>query len=182
MKDQIKDAEKSPKYTVLKYSIKFISSYFKCVCQKMNKNNYAFIEKFLLIIFYYFSLNSDLFRIIVDEEIIKFLKFFNHFIQGDPSYIQKINSVYGQQYYETINKVILPVESSFIGFIPLNNFFILNEKQGLEKIDDIYHVSFCNRVILIHFLNSFDLTPENVIFYFLYFFIFRFLKFLILST
>lgn len=128
----------------------------------MNKNNFAFVEKFLLIIFYYFSLNSDIFRIIVDEDIIRYLKFFNFFIQGDPSYLAKINSPFRQQYYDNINKVIMPVESSFIGFIPLNNFFILNEKQGLEKIDDIYHVSFCNRVILIHFLNSFDMTPENV--------------------
>jgi hypothetical protein len=158
----IKEAENSPKYTSLKYSLKFLSSYFKSVCLKMNKNNFAFIEKFLLITFYYLSLNSDLYSLLVDEEITKYLKFFNYFIQGDPSYLQKIHSPLGSQYYETINKLILPVESSFIGFIPLNNFFILSEKQGIEKIDDIYHVSFVNRVVLVHFLNSFNLSPENV--------------------
>lgn len=156
------EAENTPKYGTLKYCLKFLNSYLKCVCLKMTKDNFAFIEKFLLIMFYYFSLNSDLFSLLVDEEILKYLKFFNHFIQNDPYYLQKINSPMNSQYYDTINRLILPVESSFIGFIPLNNFFILNAKQGLEKIDDIYHVSFVNRVVLVHFLNSFNLSPENV--------------------
>jgi len=165
IKNLIKGGESNPKYASLKYSLKLLSSFFKCVCLKMSKDNWAFIEKFLLIIFYYFSLNSDLYSLLVDEEIIKYLKFFNFFIQGDPQYLQKINSPLASQFYDNINKLILPVESSFIGFIPLNNFFILNPKQGIEKIDDIYHVSFINRVVLIHFLNSFDLTAENVSIY-----------------
>jgi len=163
IKNMIKECENSTKYASLKYSLKLLSSYLKCVCLKMSKDNFAFVEKFLLIIFYYFSLNTDLFSLLVDEEIIKYLKFFNFFIQGDPQYLQKINSPMAPQIYDNINKLILPVESSFIGFIPLNNFFILNPKQGIEKIDDIYQVSFVNRVVLIHFLNSFNLTAENVI-------------------
>lgn len=158
----IKEAESSSKYTSLRYSLKLLSSYLKIVCLRMNKDNFAFIEKFLLIIFYYLSLNSDLYSLLVDDEIINYLKFFNFFIQGDPQYQQKINSPIASQYYDNINKLILPVESSFIGFIPLNNFFILNSKQGIKKIDDIYELSFVNRVVLIHFLNSFNLTPENV--------------------
>lgn len=173
IKNLIKEGENSPKYAALKFSLKFLSSYFKCVCLKMSKDNFAFIEKFLLIIFYYFSLNSDLYSLLVDEEIIKYLKFFNFFIQGDPAYLQKVNSPMAAQIYDNINKLILPVESSFIGFIPLNNFFILNPKQGIEKIDDIYQVSLVNRVVLIHFLNSFNLTAENVINKFFYLFFTR---------
>ncbi len=165
MKNLIKDSESSPKYATLKYALKLLSSYIKCICLKMSKDNFAFVEKFLLIVFYYFSLNSDLYSLLVDEEIIKYLKFFNYFIQGDPLYLQKINSPMASQFYDNINKLILPVESSFIGFIPLNNFFILNPKQGIDKIDDIYQVSFINRVVLIHFLNSFNLTAENVFFF-----------------
>ena len=50
----------------LKESLKLITQFSKCVIKNMNEANYNIVEKYLLIFFYWLSLNYDIYNLIID--------------------------------------------------------------------------------------------------------------------
>lgn len=152
----LKDLQNTTIKTSLKFTISLLSIFLKIVCQNINEETIVFSEKFLLMIFYWFSLNYDAFELLVDEEIKASLKYLN-FVLKNSLDIKNLNP----QVIEKINKMITPIETTFFGFIPLNRFFVLNPKQGLYKVEDIKELSIINKLTLCHFLDSFNLKAEN---------------------
>jgi hypothetical protein len=62
---------------------------------------------------------------------------------------------------DQMNNMILPIETTFFGFIPLNRFFDLNPKSQVLKVDDIKEVSIINKLTIVHFLDSFNLRARH---------------------
>jgi hypothetical protein len=146
----------------IKHAFNFLTVLIKTITINMNEDNVSFVEKCLVMLFFWLSLNYDVYQIIVDDEMKKYLKFFNFFIQNDYD-IKRIvsNPPMFKDILTKINTMILPIESTFFGFIPLNRYFVLNKKFGILKAEDIKEHSVFNKLTLIHFLDSFNLTAEN---------------------
>ena len=132
----------------------FISQFIKKVCLCMNEFNVPFVEKFIGTLFYWFSLNYDVYNLMIDDEVKQYLRFFNLVLQKEI-----LN--YDKTIVEKINTKILPFETNFQYFIPTNRFFILSQKKETIKIDDMKEINYIQKIILIHFLNSFTLKAEN---------------------
>jgi hypothetical protein len=146
-----------------KVCLNFLNIFIRTVCLNMNEDNIAFVEKFLLIIFYWLSLNYDVFNLIMDDELKRNLKYFNFVIRNDLELKRLMANPYiFQEVITKINTMILPMETTFFGFIPLNRYFVLNPKSGILKVDDIKDLNLINKICLIHFLDTFGLTAENI--------------------
>jgi len=145
-----------------KFSINFLDVLIKAVCLNINEDNIAFVEKFLLILFYWLSLNYDIFNLLITDEVKKTLKYFNFVIRNDFE-LKKLmsNPFVFNNMVTKINTMIIPMETTFFGFIPLNRYFVLNQKTGILKVEDIKELTLINKVCLIHFLDIFGLSPEN---------------------
>ena len=149
----------------LKESLNLITQFIKCVILNMNEANYNLVEKFLLIYFYWLSLNYDLYKLLIDEEEKTYLKFLNHYLRrcNDISkFLMPQTKLTLNLLLEKINNYILPIEATFIGFLPINRFFELNPKsKGLYNIQDNKEIQIMNKLILIHFLDLFGLHQQN---------------------
>ena len=51
----------------LKEALKLITQFSKCVIMNMNETNYNLVEKYLLIFFYWLSINYDMYNLIIDK-------------------------------------------------------------------------------------------------------------------
>ena len=150
----------------LKSTLKFLILFTKVIITNIKKDNFIFVEKYLLLLFYWLSLNYDVFNLLFDAESQKYLKYLNFYLNND----NDIKKFFVPQTQVTlnillnkINDYILPIELIFLGFIPMHRFFELNTKKGILKIDNNYNKEneLLNKIILIHFLNSFNLSPQN---------------------
>jgi hypothetical protein len=147
-----------------KFSLIFLNNFIKSILYSMNEDNQSFIEKTLLILFYWLSLNYDVHQLLIDDDLRRYLKFFNLVISNDYE-LKRFTQPENQNKFFTLidqmNNMILPIETTFFGFIPLNRFFVLNPKSQVLKVDDIKEVSVINKLTLIHFLDSFNLRAKN---------------------
>ena len=148
----------------LKYSLNFLITFTKIICSNMREKNYNFIEKYLLVLFYWLSLNYDCLKLFIDEPIKNNLKYLHYYLRNETElkkYLFPKTRVTLDLLINNINNLILPIELSFLGFIPLHRFFQLNKKKGIFKIGDIKEISIMNKIILIHFLECFGFPAIN---------------------
>ena len=148
----------------LKYSLNFLITFTKIICSNMREENYNFIEKYLLVLFYWLSLNYDCLKLFIDDSIKNNLKYLHYYLRNETElkkYLFPKTRVTLDLLINNINNLILPIELSFLGFIPLHRFFQLNKKKGIFKIGDIKEISVMNKIILIHFLECFGFPAVN---------------------
>ena len=149
----------------LKESLKLITQFSKCVIMNMNETNYNLVEKYLLIFFYWLSLNYDLYSLIIDDEEKVYLKFLNHYLRTHneiSKFLMPQTKVTLDIIVDKINNYILPIETNFICFSPIYRFFELNQKpSGIYRIQEYKEISIMNKLILIHFLDLFELYQQN---------------------
>jgi len=149
----------------LKESLKLITQFSKCVITNMNEANYNLVEKYLLIFFYWLSLNYDLYSLIIDDEEKVYLKFLNHYLRTHneiSKFLMPQTKVTLDIIVDKINNYILPIETNFICFSPIYRFFELNQKpSGIYRIQEYKEISIMNKLILIHFLDLFELYQQN---------------------
>ena len=149
----------------LKESLKLITQFSKCVITNMNESNYNLVEKYLLILFYWLSLNYDIYQLIIDDEEKAYLKFLNYYLRNHneiSKFLMPQTKVTLDIIVEKINNYILPIETNFLCFSPIYRFFELNKKpNGNYNIQEYKEISIMNKLILIHFLDLFGLTQQN---------------------
>ena len=149
----------------LKESLKLITQFSKCVITNMNEANYNLVEKYLLIFFYWLSLNYDIYNLIIDDEEKSYLKFLNYYLRTHneiSKFLMPQTKVTLDIIVDKINNYILPIETDFICFSPIYRFFELNKKpSGVYRIQEYKEISILNKLILIHFLDLFGLYQQN---------------------
>ena len=148
---------------IVKQTINFIILFTRVICKNITEQNFPFVEKYLLILFYWLSLNYDMFNLIIDDEMKKYLQFLNFSLQSDPEmkkFFMPQTQVTLNIIVNKINNLILPIELTFLGFIPMHRFFELNKKIGIFRIEKIEEITLINKMILIHFLDSFGLYAK----------------------
>lgn len=144
-----------------KYGFKFvcaiIKNVIKILAQGYNKDNKEFVEKVLLVFFYWLSINYDVFLLITnkDQEFAESLEFM-HFkisksLEAELEKDQTIN---------LINQYIIPVEISLQAFRPLTRFFELSNKKTILKMDNA-NQPLMTRLILVHFLKIFGVEKTS---------------------
>lgn len=148
---------------IVKQSLNFIIMFTKAICENICEDNCSFIEKYLLIIFYWLSLNYDVFNLVIDDDIKQRLKFYNYYLQNDPEmkkFFMPQTEVTLNLLTDKINNYILPIELTFLGFIPMHRFFELNKKKSILRVDEIKEIMIINKLILIHFMDMLGLTKQ----------------------
>ena len=149
----------------LKESLKLITQFSKCVIMNMNETNYNLVEKYLLIFFYWLSLNYDMFNLIIDEEEKTYLKYLNFYLRTHneiSKFLMPQTKVTLDLLVDKINNYILPIETEILCFSPIYRFFELNQKpSGIYRSQEQKEVSIMNKLILIHFLDLFTLYQQN---------------------
>ena len=147
----------------LKESLKLITRFSKCVIMNMNETNYNLVEKYLLIFFYWLSINFDMFNLIIDDEEKSYLKYLNFYLRSHNDIKQFLlpqSKVTLDLLIDKINNYILPIETDIICFSPIYRFFELNQKpSGILRTQDQHQP--INKLILIHFLDLFGLYQQN---------------------
>ena len=149
----------------LKEALKLITQFSKCVIMNMNETNYNLVEKYLLIFFYWLSINYDMYNLIIDDEEKSYLKYLNYYLRTH----NDINKFLSPQAKVTldllidkINNYILPIETEILCFSPIYRFFELNQKSsGIYHIQEHKEIPIMNKLILIHFLDLFGLYQQN---------------------
>ena len=149
----------------LKESLKLITQFSKCVIMNMNETNYNLVEKYLLIFFYWLSLNYDMFNLIIDDEEKAYLKYLNFYLRTHneiSKFLMPQTKVTLDLLVDKINNYILPIETEILCFSPIYRFFELNQKpSGIYRSQEQKEVSIMNKLILIHFLDLFTLYQQN---------------------
>ena len=147
----------------LKESLKLITQFSKCVIMNMNETNYNLVEKYLLIFFYWLSINFDMFNLIIDDEEKSYLKYLNFYLRSHNDIKQFLlpqSKVTLDLLIDKINNYILPIETDIICFSPIYRFFELNQKpSGILRTQEQHQP--INKLILIHFLDLFGLYQQN---------------------
>ena len=147
----------------LKESLKLITRFSKCVIMNMNETNYNLVEKYLLIFFYWLSINFDMFNLIIDDEEKSYLKYLNFYLRSHNDIKQFLlpqSKVTLDLLIDKINNYILPIETDIICFSPIYRFFELNQKpSGILRTQEQHQP--INKLILIHFLDLFGLYQQN---------------------
>ena len=149
----------------LKEALKLITQFSECVIMNMNETNYNLVEKYLLIFFYWLSINYDMYNLIIDDEEKSYLKYLNYYLRTH----NDINKFLSPQAKVTldllidkINNYILPIETEILCFSPIYRFFELNQKSsGIYHIQEHKEIPIMNKLILIHFLDLFGLYQQN---------------------
>ena len=147
----------------LKESLKLITNFSKCVIMNMNETNYNLVEKYIMIFFYWLSINFDMFNLIIDDEEKSYLKYLNHYLRTHNEIKQFLlpqSKVTLDLLIDKINNYILPIETDIICFSPIYRFFELNQKpSGIYRTQE--QIQAMNKLILIHFLDLFGLYQQN---------------------
>ena len=143
----------------LKESLKLITQFSKCVIMNLNETNYNLVEKYLMIFFYWLSINYDMFNLIIDDEEKSYLKFLNYYLRTHndiKKLLLPISKLSLDLLIDKINNFILPIETDIICFSPIYRFFELNPKtNGIYLTQE--QIQAMNKLILIHFLDLFGL-------------------------
>ena len=143
----------------LKESLKLITQFSKCVIMNLNETNYNLVEKYLMIFFYWLSINYDMFNLIIDDEEKSYLKFLNYYLRAHndiKKLLLPISKLSLDLLIDKINNYILPIETDIICFSPIYRFFELNPKtNGIYRTQE--QIQAMNKLILIHFLDLFGL-------------------------
>ena len=143
----------------LKESLKLITQFSKCVIMNLNETNYNLVEKYLMIFFYWLSINYDMFNLIIDDEEKSYLKFLNYYLRTHndiKKLLLPISKLSLDLLIDKINNFILPIETDIICFSPIYRFFELNPKtNGIYRTQE--QIQAMNKLILIHFLDLFGL-------------------------
>ena len=143
----------------LKESLKLITQFSKCVIMNLNETNYNLVEKYLMIFFYWLSINYDMFNLIIDDEEKSYLKFLNYYLRTHndiKKLLLPISKLSLDLLIDKINNSILPIETDIICFSPIYRFFELNPKtNGIYRTQE--QIQAMNKLILIHFLDLFGL-------------------------
>ena len=143
----------------LKESLKLITQFSKCVIMNLNETNYNLVEKYLMIFFYWLSINYDMFNLIIDDEEKSYLKFLNYYLRAHndiKKLLLPISKLSLDLLIDKINNSILPIETDIICFSPIYRFFELNPKtNGIYRTQE--QIQAMNKLILIHFLDLFGL-------------------------
>ena len=149
----------------LKESLKLITQFSKCVIMNMNETNYNLVEKYLLIFFYWLSLNYDMYNLIIDDEEKAYLKYLNYYLRTHneiSKFLMPQTKVTLDLLVDKINNYILPIETEILCFSPIYRFFELNQKpSGIYRSQEQKEISIMNKLILIHFLDLFTLYQQN---------------------
>ena len=149
----------------LKESLKLITQFSKCVIMNMNETNYNLVEKYLLIFFYWLSLNYDMYNLIIDDEEKAYLKYLNYYLRTHneiSKFLMPQTKVTLDLLVDKINNYILPIETEILCFSPIYRFFELNQKpSGIYRSQEQKQISIMNKLILIHFLDLFTLYQQN---------------------
>ena len=149
----------------LKESLKLITQFSKCVIMNMNETNYNLVEKYLLIFFYWLSLNYDMYNLIIDDEEKAYLKYLNFYLRTHneiSKFLMPQTKVTLDLLVDKINNYILPIETEILCFSPIYRFFELNQKpSGIYRSQEQKEISIMNKLILIHFLDLFTLYQQN---------------------
>jgi len=149
----------------LKESLKLITQFSKCVIMNMNETNYNLVEKYLLIFFYWLSLNYDMYNLIIDDEEKAYLKYLNFYLRTHneiSKFLMPQTKVTLDLLVDKINNYILPIETEILCFSPIYRFFELNQKpSGIYRSQEQKETSIMNKLILIHFLDLFTLYQQN---------------------
>ena len=131
----------------------------------MNETNYNLVEKYLLIFFYWLSLNYDMFNLIIDDEEKAYLKYLNFYLRTHneiSKFLMPQTKVTLDLLVDKINNYILPIETEILCFSPIYRFFELNQKpSGIYRSQEQKEISIMNKLILIHFLDLFTLYQQN---------------------
>ena len=147
----------------LKESLKLITRFSKCIIMNMNETNYNLVEKYLIILFYWLSINFDMFNLIIDNEEKSYLKYLNHYLRTHNEIKQFLlpqSKVTLDLLIDKINNYILPIETDIICFSPIYRFFELNQKSsGIYRTQEQHQP--INKLLLIHFLDLFGLYQQN---------------------
>jgi hypothetical protein len=110
-----------------------------------------------------FSLNYDVYNFLIDNEIKKYFKYLNFVIRYDFELKRFMTLPYAfNDLINKINRMIIPMETTFFIFITLYRYLILNPKSGILKVDEIKDIAVIYEISLIDFLDSFRLTAENI--------------------
>ena len=143
----------------LKESLKLITQFSKCVIMNLNETNYNLVEKYLMIFFYWLSINYDMFNLIIDDEEKSYLKFLNYYLRTHndiKKLLLPISKLSLDLLIDKINNYILPIETDIICFSPIYRFFELNPKtNGIYRTQE--QIQAMNKLILIHYLDLFGL-------------------------
>ena len=161
--DLVKNLNQENIKPIVKQTINFMILFTKTICQNISEDNFPFVEKYLLILFYWLSLNYDMYKLIIDDEMAKNLQYLNYALQNNPDikkYFMPQTQLSLNMITQTINNCILPIELTFLGFIPMHRFFELNKKTGIYRVVQMEEINLINKIILIHFMNSFGLYSK----------------------
>jgi hypothetical protein len=149
----------------LKEALKLITQFSKCVIMNMNETNYNLVEKYLLIFFYWLSINYDMYNLIIDDEEKSYLKYLNYYLRTHNDinkFLLPQAKVTLDLLIDKINNYILPIETEILCFSPIYRFFELNQKSsGIYHIQEHKEIPIMNKLILIHFLDLFGLYQQN---------------------
>jgi len=97
-----------------KYCLNFLKEFVKIIMLNINEDNILLIEKMVIILLYWLSINNDVFNLVVDQDIKRELKFLNYLLQESQEMkeLQK-DKVALSKKIEQINTMILPIETTF---------------------------------------------------------------------
>lgn len=143
-----------------RYVCNIIRSMVKLLAENYNFENQVFTEKILLMFLYWFSINYDVFKFVInnDDEVISNLRFIAFKVNED---LKVLNAEEKERYSALINKYITSLESHLISFRPTMRFFELSNKSIPLKIDEIKDTSNINKIALAYFLSLFALAPST---------------------
>jgi hypothetical protein len=138
-----------------KSSVSFIRELTRTILNNSNETNVPFVEKYLVIIFYWLSINYDIYTLLIENDMKETLCYIAFVLSKELE-----QNLYKDVLIVKMNRGILPVETTFNGFIPLKRFFELNDKKEVLKVDDIKEINCFTKISLLHFLLTFNLKPK----------------------
>lgn len=156
---KILDSDKNCK-NGYKFILPIIKNFIKSIISNYNKDNKEIIEKVLLLLMSWLSINYDIScQILNDIEIKSGLEYINFIITNEIDLSNKIN--YEQIIY-ILNNYISPVEVNFMAFKPMVRFFDLYSKKIIYKNENLFtdnslSETLMNKIVLKHFLNLFKI-------------------------
>ena len=97
-----------------KSCLNFMKEFVKIIMLNINEDNIQYIEKMVIILLYWLSINNDVFTVIIDHEVKKEFKFLNYLLQ-DKQEIKDLRKDKNTliKKIEQINTMIVPIETSF---------------------------------------------------------------------
>jgi hypothetical protein len=137
-----------------RYSVSFIRNLTRTILANANETNFSFVEKYLAVLFYWFSINYDIYNLLIEDDMKEILSYIAWVLNKELE-----QNLYKEILMLKMNK-ILPIEATFNGFLPFTKFFELNGKKDILKVEDIKEMTLLTKLALQHFLLSFNIQPK----------------------